>query len=63
MIYLNSMLATTEARRGGYDEAIMLTDQGFVADGPGENIFVVKDGRILTPPLRPRSSRASPGTT
>jgi branched-chain amino acid aminotransferase len=50
-VYLNSMLATTEARRGGYDEAIMLTDQGTVADGPGENIFVVKDGRIFTPPL------------
>ena len=50
-VYLNSMLATTEAQRGGYDEAIMLTDDGFVADGPGENIFVVKDGRILTPPL------------
>jgi branched-chain amino acid aminotransferase len=50
-VYLNSMLATTEARRGGYDEAIMLTDQGTIADGPGENIFVVKDGRIFTPPL------------
>jgi branched-chain amino acid aminotransferase len=50
-IYLNSMLATTEARRAGYDEAIMLSHDGYVADGPGENIFVVKDGRILTPPL------------
>jgi branched-chain amino acid aminotransferase len=50
-IYLNSMLATTEAQRAGYDEAILLTDQGFVADGPGENIFVVRDGRIVTPPL------------
>jgi branched-chain amino acid aminotransferase len=50
-VYLNSMLATTEARRGGYDEAIMLTDQGTIADGPGENIFIVKDGRIFTPPL------------
>jgi branched-chain amino acid aminotransferase len=50
-VYINSMLATTEARRGGYDEAIMLTDQGTIADGPGENIFVVKDGRIFTPPL------------
>jgi branched-chain amino acid aminotransferase len=59
-IYLNSMLATTEAQRGGYDEAIMLTDQGFVADGPGENIFVVKDGRILTPPL---STSILPGIT
>ena len=50
-VYLNSLLATTEARRAGYDEAIMLTGDGFVADGPGENIFVVRDGRILTPPL------------
>ena len=49
-IYLNSMLATTEAR-AGYDEAIMLTRDGYVADGPGENIFVVKNGRLLTPPL------------
>jgi branched-chain amino acid aminotransferase len=50
-IYLNSMLATTEARRAGYDEAIMLSADGYVADGPGETIFVVKDGRIATPPL------------
>ena len=50
-VYLNSMLATTEARRAGYDEGILLTDDGFVADGPGENIFVVKNGVILTPPL------------
>jgi branched-chain amino acid aminotransferase len=50
-IYLNSMLATSEARRAGYDEAILLTDNGFVADGPGENVFVVKNGVIRTPPL------------
>ncbi len=50
-IYLNSMLAVTEANRGGYDEAILLTDDGFVADGSGENVFVVKDDRIVTPPL------------
>jgi branched-chain amino acid aminotransferase len=50
-IYLNSMLATTEARKAGYDEAIMLTRDGYVADGPGENIFVVQDGRLRTPPL------------
>ncbi len=59
-IYLNSMLATTEARRAGYDEAIMLTRDGYVADGPGENIFVVKDGRIHTPPL---SMSILPGIT
>ena len=41
----------TEAQRAGYDEAILLTDDGFVADGSGENVFVVKDGRIWTPPL------------
>lgn len=50
-IYLNSMLATTEARRAGYDEAIMLSSDGYIADGPGETIFVVKDGRLRTPPL------------
>jgi branched-chain amino acid aminotransferase len=50
-VYLNSVLATTEAVRAGYDEAIMLTDDGYIADGPGENVFVVKDGTIWTPPL------------
>jgi branched-chain amino acid aminotransferase len=54
------MLATTEAKRGGYDEGILLTDNGFVADGPGENIFVVKNGRITTPPL---STSILPGVT
>ena len=50
-IYLNSMLAVTEANRAGYDEAILLTAEGYVADGSGENVFVVKDGDIFTPPL------------
>jgi branched-chain amino acid aminotransferase len=50
-VYLNSVLATTEAVRAGYDEAIMLTDDGYIADGPGENVFVVTDGVIWTPPL------------
>jgi branched-chain amino acid aminotransferase len=50
-IYLNSMLAVTEANRAGYDEAILLTDDGFIADGSGENIFVVRDGVIYTPDL------------
>ena len=59
-IYLNSMLATTEARRAGYDEAIMLTHDGYVADGPGENIFIVKDGKLKTPPL---SMSILPGVT
>ena len=59
-IYLNSMLATTEARRMGYDEGILLTDEGTVADGPGENIFVVKNGQITTPDL---SASILPGIT
>ena len=50
-IYLNSMLAVTEANRSGYDEAILLTADGYVADGSGENVFVVKNGVIRTPPL------------
>jgi len=50
-VYLNSMLAVTEAQLGGYDEAILLTPDGTVADGPGETIFVVKGGRIFTPDL------------
>jgi branched-chain amino acid aminotransferase len=50
-IYLNSMLAVTEALRAGYEEAILLNAEGYVADGSGENIFVVKDGTVFTPPL------------
>ena len=59
-IYLNSMLATMEVRRGGYDEAILLTGDGYIADGPGENVFLVKDGRIYTPDL---STSILPGIT
>jgi branched-chain amino acid aminotransferase len=59
-VYLNSMLATHEARRGGYDEAIMLGDGGQIADGPGETVFVVKDGTIYTPDL---SASILPGIT
>ncbi len=59
-IYLNSMLATHEARRAGYDEAILLTADGYVADGPGETIFVVKDGALFTPDL---SASILPGIT
>jgi branched-chain amino acid aminotransferase len=54
------MLATTEARRAGYDEGILLTDDGYVADGPGENIFLIKNGVIRTPPL---STSILPGLT
>src|SRR5919109_1267033 len=59
-IYLNSMLAVLEANRAGYEEAILLTDDGFVADGSGENVFAVKDGTIVTPPL---STSILPGIT
>ncbi len=47
--YLNSLLAAMEARQKGFDEAIMLDCKGYVAEGPGENIFIVRDGRLLTP--------------
>jgi branched-chain amino acid aminotransferase len=59
-IYLNSMLAVLEATRGGYDEAILLTDDGYVADGSGENIFLVKDEILSTPDL---SASILPGIT
>jgi branched-chain amino acid aminotransferase len=49
--YLNSSLAKVEALRAGYDEAIMLSEEGFVAEGTGENLFIVVDGVIKTPPL------------
>jgi branched-chain amino acid aminotransferase len=50
-VYLNSLLAVTEANEAGYDEAILLTPEGTVADGSGENIFVVRDGTLYTPDL------------
>ena len=59
-VYLNSMLAVTEANRAGYDEAILLTAEGFVADGSGENVFIVKEGVIYTPDL---STSILPGIT
>src|SRR5439155_67713 len=59
-VYLNSMLAVTEANRAGYQEAILLTAEGYVADGSGENVFVVKDGVIYTPDL---STSILPGIT
>lgn len=48
-IYVNSILAATEARQRGYDEAILLDSEGFVAQGPGTNIFYEKDGELFTP--------------
>ena len=49
-IYANSALAKTEAQLNGFDEAIMLDERGHISEGSGENIFVVIDGRIITPP-------------
>ena len=47
--YINSMVALGEAMRDGYDEALLLDPEGYVAEGSGENIFVVRDGVIYTP--------------
>jgi branched-chain amino acid aminotransferase len=49
-MYLNSSMAKVEALKAGYDEAIMLNPQGFVSECTGENLFVVRRGRIVTPP-------------
>jgi branched-chain amino acid aminotransferase len=59
-VYLNSLLAVTEANNAGYEEAILLTPEGTVADGSGENIFVVKNGVLYTPDL---ASGILPGIT
>ena len=48
--YLNSVLAKIEASKAGYQEAILLDSRGFVCEGSGENIYLVRDGQILTPP-------------
>jgi branched-chain amino acid aminotransferase len=49
--YLNSSLAKVESIKAGYDEAILLNAQGFITDGTGENLFMVRDGELFTPPL------------
>ncbi len=49
--YVNSILAAYEARRCGYDEALLLDVEGFVAEGSGENFFIIRDGVVKTPPL------------
>jgi len=59
-IYVNSQLAKVEALKAGYDEAILLNTQGFVSECTGENLFVVKNGVLVTPPL---SSGALEGVT
>jgi branched-chain amino acid aminotransferase len=49
-IYVNSALAKSEAELNGFDEAIVLTHDGHVSEGSGENIFIVRDGKLITPP-------------
>ena len=49
--YLNSIIATQEAKRNGVDEAILLDHHGNVSEAPGENIFIVRDGQLSTPSL------------
>ena len=49
--YVNSILANLEATRDGYDEALLLDTQGFVAEGAGENLFIVKDGQVYEPEM------------
>lgn len=58
--YLNSILAKIEVTEAGYDEAILLNNNGFVADGSGENVFIVRKGALFTPPT---SSGALEGIT
>ncbi|MDX1747300.1 MAG: branched-chain amino acid transaminase, partial [Halobacteriales archaeon] len=50
-LYVNSLLAGEEARRNGFTEAIVLNKEGNVAEGPGENLFLVRDGEVYTPGL------------
>src|SRR5690606_1862828 len=50
-MYITASMAKVEAIKAGYDEAIMLSGQGYVSECTGENIFVVKNGRIITPPV------------
>ena len=49
--YVNSALASDEARLNGYDEGIFLTESGYVAEGAACNIFLVRDGKLITPPV------------
>ena len=58
--YLNSIIATQEAKRNGFDEAILLDHNGNVSEAPGENIFIVREDQLITPPL---SSSALNGIT
>ena len=58
--YLNSILATQDAKKRGFDEAILLDKNGNVSEAPGENIFIIKKNTLITPPL---SSSALDGIT
>jgi branched-chain amino acid aminotransferase len=49
--YANSILAKVDALNSGYDEAILLNLDGNIAEGPGENLFIVKEGKLITPPI------------
>jgi branched-chain amino acid aminotransferase len=49
--YVNSVLAKAEVKKSGYDEAVMLDSEGYVSEASGENIFIVRDGKIKTTPL------------
>ncbi len=49
--YINSILAKVEVVKGGYDEAVLLNTHGYITDGSGENIFIVKEGVLYTPPI------------
>ena len=60
-MYVNSSLAKVEAIKGGYDEAILLAPDGHVSECTGENIFIVRDGVIITPPTS--DARAFAGLT
>ena len=59
-LYVNSILAKTEATLAGFDEAIILNQDGHVCEGSGENLFLVADGRIYTPPIE---DNVLPGVT
>jgi len=49
--YINGVLAKIESVKAGYDEAVMLNEQGYITDGSGENLFIVRDGKLTTPPI------------
>ena len=58
--YLNSIISTQEAKKKGFDEAVLLDIEGNVSEAPGENIFIVKNNELITPPI---SSSALKGIT